>query len=622
MGNEPAAPPARPPLTVLPRLGPLPTGWAWLLLPLLLSAVLLLAPASLSPATYVPGDAHPDLPGISHTFWLLPQVGLDGWAHARMVGYPTVSDYQTMLGVPFDALLAWPLLATLGYPAGFTVFQVLCLWALGGTGAWLGGRWWRSLAGALVTGVALQSASVIVREVLEGRHTHMTGAIFVPLALGWYCHALVEGRARHAFAAGVAVGFAALTFWYWGLWAALALLVFFLLALLERRNPLPSLAWGAAGSLAVAGFSMTYTILHAGGQPGTEVGPWSVLEGEYDPPIVLVSLLETRDVFHLGAMTSVLLFRPLYLGLVALVLWRQARRRWLAPVLQVGVGFLLATGPLWALDDEHLLLSPAYLLNLLPLLRRFWWPDRYLLVGAVGAAILAGGGAAVLEDLLRRRWGARAGLAALGLAGLLLAEAFLVSPHLPLPATEGAPSPRAKALAKGTSPVLLLPTGPLLGSAPGWNHDFLLDQVHHRRPTVNGLMPPEAAMAPHAYRELWTSPGLQSLRNCEPDPTARPEPGSQADLDALVRSGVRDAWVSAAQVGGGKRRNDYLRCVARLLGVNAKNEGPFVVFTLSLGGGAGLADPDQDPALPPGVLAPEVGTGATGMLQGGQAPGP
>jgi hypothetical protein len=153
--------------------------------------------------------------------------------------------------------------------------------------------------------------------------------------------------------------------------------------------------------------------------------------------------------------------------------------------------------------------------------------------------------------------------------------------------------------------VLLLPAGPLLQDSPGWNHDFLVDLVHYRRPTVNGLMPPEAAMAPTAYRALWQGPALSALRACESDPSSLPGPGAAASLDALVRAGVASAWVTQAQIGGGRRRNDYLRCLVRVLGNDIRTDGPLLRFDLELG-----RTPSGD--LPRNLLVNELGAGGPG----------
>lgn len=585
--GSPGGPPSRRP-ALLPTFGALPAGWAWCVPLLLLTGWVICLPASAHPSSLLPSGIDPDLPGILHTFWLVPTVGMTGFSHARTVAYPTLSDFQTMLGMPLDAILCWPFTVTLGFPTGFTVFQTLSLGAFGITTAWLAGRWSRSWPGAVLAGVAAQTSGILLRELTDGRHSHLTGAIFVPLALGWYARALVEGRPRDALLAGAMVGLSALTFWYWGLWVAFALLVLFALALAEGRNPLPSLGWGAAGSIAVAGFSLLYVQLHAGTQRGTEISLWSPVVTEVGATLPLIELLETRDLLEHGSQTGALALRPLSLALAGLAVVTGARRRWLAALGMSAVGVLLALGPAWRLPGHVTLLTPTAGLSLVPMLRRFWWPDRYLLVGMVGTALLVGGGAALVERKTRRwverRWAGHArwvpAVVGVGLAGAYLAESYVALPTLPLETTDAAPSERARAAATERGPWLVLPLQPIGGATTIWYRDYIVDLAYVNRPLVTGLMPPETAMAPAPYQKLWQEEGLVWLRRCEGEEEAPATPGVLATLRGMWRSGVESAWVDTTLLGTPEQGEAYLRCLEGAFGTDAREIGPYRVYPM------------------------------------------
>ena len=197
----------------LPRLGPAPGHRLAVAAGLLLSAWVVVLPASAAPWRLLPGDpGHTDIGATVSYHWLVHTTGLLGAMHSRLLGFPLIFDRTVLNGFPLDVLVSWPLLKLFGWPAGYTFFFVLEFWLLGLSMAWLAGRWWRSPLAALVAGVAIQTSGAFTAEIIEGRTAQTFGAIFLAPSLGLYARALLTGRHRDAALAGLAVGLAMLTY--------------------------------------------------------------------------------------------------------------------------------------------------------------------------------------------------------------------------------------------------------------------------------------------------------------------------------------------------------------------------------------------------------------------------
>jgi len=252
---------------------------------------------------------------------------------------------------------------------------------------------------------------------------------------------------------------------------------------------------------------------------------------------------------------------------------RMPARRWLLALGWVGVGFVLALGVQWPLPGGAQLPCPFLLLSTLPLVRRFWWPRRMLFLAALGAAMLVGGGAA----RLLARWPSRAlpFLAAL----VLLGEAFVVLPQLPLPVTDARPSTRAVILARGSGPLLVLPSpaGHLRRDTTA-----LIDQVHHGRPLADWVMHPDDGNVPPAWRKMVHSTALWPLFACEREGGG----GTEQDAEGLVSLrdiGITEVYVDTEAVGDDpERAARYLACIEGNLGPPQRTEGPFQVYSPDL----------------------------------------
>ncbi|MDP2313235.1 MAG: hypothetical protein Q8P41_10045 [Pseudomonadota bacterium] len=591
--SPPASPSAFPagggPL--VPRLGPLPSGFGWAALLMVLTAWVLLLPASASPGSLLPGNAmHPDLPGTVNFFWLVETHGALAATHSRLLMYPAIVDRVLMQGMPFDALAAVPLLALLGWPTGFVVFQVLVLAAAGAAMAWLGATWWRSTAAGLVAGFAWQSAGVFLRELEQGRPTHLFGAIFAPLAFGFFARALVEGRRRDAFLAGACTAASALAYWYWGIFCALALAVLWGLSLREGRAAVRVVTDSLLGFALIVGLPLAYTLARVEDQPAVSVQAWDTVWDGVGARQPLVSLLKERA--RAARDEGALGLRPLVLLLAVLGAWSQRRRRWIAAVALVVLGVALSAGPWWDLPWGPRFPAPFLAFTHLPLLRRLWWPERTLFVAALGVALLVGGGGArVIGWLAIRRVPPAVGVAAI--LALLYAEAVLVDRGFPLGTTPGNPSERALALAAGKGPVLILPQ-----DVPGRQKEasLLIDQVFHGRATVNGFVSPVSSAAPDAYRDIGNIEVLHHLFQCENDIASRYTGDPAAGRARLAGLGVAEVYVDLERMAEAPRHvKDWTACVESLLGADGwEARGPYRVYAMEASSAA-AAGPGAEP---------------------------
>jgi hypothetical protein len=564
----------RPP-TVLPRLGSAgPGGW-WVPIALAATAGIVLWPASVAPWELYAGGT-PDLPGNVAHHWLIQTRGLAAATHNRMQMYPCSIDFVVLLGFPLDAYTAWPFVAVFGRAAGFTIWQVCTLWAAGCAMAWLAARWWRSHAAGLVAGVAYQCAPVITWGMDEGRFMEVVGAAFIPLSLGLFATALVSGRRWPALAGGGCLGLAALSYWFFGFFVALALGVLLVLALVERRPILRPTFLMLVGMLLVAGLPLAYTFLGASILPAIDVSNGSRIQ-------IGGQLTRVADVIELRGLTlsSMVLghFRPspLAFGLVLLGTIGLRARRWAAPLCWIALAVWLATG-LWLKLPGGLPLPGAFhLFDYLPMLNRYWWPNRILYVASPAIALLVAGGA------IRLPRPSRAPVVAVILAALLLAEAFVIQRQLPVTTSSNRTTAVARVLAEGEGPVLLLPipSGELRR-----NMSSLLDQPVHGRPLVSSMMPPTEAMAPTPYRRLFMRPGLSHLVACEVNKDVALQVSREDAFGDLSDIGVSEVYVEEGFLVGQHELEPldplevsaYLTCIERMLGSDYEVRGPLRIY--------------------------------------------
>ena len=548
---------------LLPRLDALPTGFRWVALFLMLHAAVLLLPAIAHPSTQLPGHELPDLPGMYNIWWLVYEQGMSGAMHSKMIMYPAVTDRFTIQGFPLDALFGWPFCAAFGLTAGFTLGVWSFLGAAGISMAWLCARWWKSAIGGLAGGIAFQTAGIYLREINQGRAVHVLGAAFVPVAIALAMDATDRGgagsrasRATAAILCGLCAAGCALAYWYWGVFLVVMLLMTAIACFPERRPLVGAIGLIIASGMVGAGGPLLYTLAQAGSHGGVNAQIFDVVAHTSR----LIDLLEFRDLGSATESDGATMIRPVS-GLLCLLACFAQRRRTLLPFLWLIVGFLLALGPVIQLPrlfgvDGVSLPGPFITVSMLPLLRRLWWPDRMLFVGAVGFALMVAGGASRL--VARWRW------TAAPVVILLLIEPWVMSTNLPMEVTD-LTSARlagvATVLGSGEGPFLELPLTNPNGFA---DLDFFLLQPLYQRATVNGSIEPDGEIAPAAYKVLYSSGPTADIYACEGGP-AQPSTSDSAEvLSWLKTAGVNDVYIDMERAN--KFCAKYLDCITHLLG--------------------------------------------------------
>jgi hypothetical protein len=218
---------------------------------------------------------------------------------------------------------------------------------------------------------------------------------------------------------------------------------------------------------------------------------------------------------------------------------------------------------------------PFDLILATPFLSLWRDPSSAFPLVALGLSLLGAGGAARLPGSLPR-W--RRPLAVL-LPALLLAEAFLVLPQLPLPTMDARASAAGALLAEADGPYLRLPY-PL--GALGQGVEPLGDLRATRRPTVHGARWPLASEAPAAVRFVHSrSRSLRHLLACEADPSALPEFEADAGREDLRSLGLESVYVDTLPLASTEDQGQaYLACVERLLGPPSSERGVLRVHDL------------------------------------------
>lgn len=553
---------------------------SWVFLGLLLTAWLVLLPASAKPWELIPGDgATPDLQGTAQYHWLTHERGLVGVSSSRMQMYPATVDRLAFSGVPLDGLASWPFVKALGWPAGFTVFWVVVLWGLGVAYAWLAGAWWGSPVAAFVGGVLAQTSAPLLRELHYGRPTQVFAAIFFPLALGWFARALTSNSHKDALCAGFALALCALSYWFFGFFCALAMLVIWGCTLIEGRPTRKVVGFTALSAGLPTFLPAAYTFAALKLEPSMNLGLKSVFlhEGQ---KTTLSQVLERSDLWS-QIPQGLIAFLPFVFVLVVCGFVRQRASQRTVPMIWILVGLLLAMGPWLFTIGGVQVPGPWQVITEIPVLRRLWWPDRAMIVAVAGTVVLGAGGAAwgweQLQKSARFQHLKMGGVYfSVGIASCLIIEAMVGLNTLPMPATQATVSERAAVLSKRTGPLLILPqaAGPYREG-----RQMLFDQIHHGRPLVNGVFT-SGSSTPTATRDLAAIPPLSHLQRCASQPDAAYAHDAELGRKTLRGLGITTVYVDGSAFPEGKADSAYLSCVAELLGSPASQDGVFQIYPL------------------------------------------
>ena len=109
---------------------------------------------------------------------------------------------------------------------------------------------------------------------------------------------------------------------------------------------------------------------------------------------------------------------------------------------------------------------------------------------------------------------------------------------------------------------------------------MLIDQIHHGRPLVNGMFPPDSSSAPASYRKVADLPPFRHLYECAFRPEAQYAHDAALGRATLSKLGITSVYVDAAAFPDGKADPRYLSCVAEVLGEPTEQDGPFQIYAL------------------------------------------
>lgn len=482
--------------------------------------------------------------------------------------YVPVGDGPWLAGNGSDAVPYTLFALLMPWPQSATAWVLFSIVLNGLSGYALARRLGAASAGALAAGAAVAYSPYIAEE--------LAGARFAQLPLYWTgfflvaWHALLEdapteggwrpdGRLlRRAAVAAALYGAAAFTYWYAGLWAALAGVVWFAV----RPRPRALVAF-VPMALATTLPPLLVFLSHWSEIPGTD-------ETSFPHPLTLASSLPIPFPFTGGSSFWAGIVLPMTLVLPALgalgavvldarseggdprALWARARAAWRglpwglrATAYTAILFYLLCLGPYpsWRGGAEGGIPGPYWLFyGVGGPLRRFWWPYRHIAVMTLALAPLAARGLdrAIAWLASQSEPGIRRGVPALAAALLVVA----------LPAEVGARGGTLSSQASGwTEPegyqklaelpgdaILELPISP--GAVCG-QQTLSYQWVHHKR-LLNGHAMWVDRVRPKAWDE-WVAqnPFLVELQRLERGEHTGLFEVKAADMEALKAVGLR-----------------------------------------------------------------------------------
>ena len=359
-----------------------------------------------------------DLWGTQWFYWLIGRrvLAAEPFAHTDLLFYPWGKDVYLHTGCNvLDAALALPWRFVLGPELGYNAFVVAVL-AFNGLAAALLARELEAppWAVGLLAGLCAFDP-VVLAEVDGGRHTQAMLGFLLLFWRDWL--RLRRGASwRVALRAGLWMALTGLCYWFYAIFSALAAVLaglWLLVASPHRRALAPQLAVAGAlaGALALPLAWPMISALQEGQVPGvfdlslwswtawspvTEEG-WEVGLQLWDPlsgSLGFAFLDEGELLYAPGTMAT-----PAFLllaGLAGLLLGREAGPGRGMILVALGVGVVVAMGPAVSGTGP---VDPLYLAlaELIPPMRRLWWPARALVL--VELSLLAG--AALLFARLR-----------------------------------------------------------------------------------------------------------------------------------------------------------------------------------------------------------------------------
>jgi hypothetical protein len=566
---------------VLPRLGPMPVGWPWIVVVAVLGSWIAGYPASADPFGRVPG-AGPQADIAHHAVLSLARDGWPATLHTRAVGFPTIQNLHADSGAPFAGLALAGAVRLLGASGGLT-FGLLALVALSATGVGvLAARWWRSSVAGVTAAWVVVTSGPVSAALSTGAADGLLALAVAPLAMACAMTALRVDRGRWGAATGVCLAFALGAGVVHATWVGFGLAGLVAAAVLEG---LAEGGWTRGAAVRAGGRVVRFVGWSALALVVLAWGPWLALHAHIgvSPEAVGVSSFRPSPpgtpyrwfAVTLGtaghaadALLAAFSVRPMFVALAALALRGGPARRVIVPLGWLVVGWTLALGP--AAEGTVVYADPR----------------GYTLLSVLGGAVLAGGGAARAHGWLRT-WRDHPVAPRLAWAAVPCLLALLWADARPwrggIPVRPGTPGPVARAAAAAAGPVLVLPLRtPGDARAQGaWPTDQVLDQAFHGRPTpIAPAEPGRAGAWPH-YDDSWGGGLMRALAECE---GREDEVVVDAELvdarDVMARSGLREVLVDPERVGGGEAADAWRACIARILGEPVGTRGPLQVYRL------------------------------------------
>lgn len=438
-------------------------------------------PLVTDPAGLVVGAPRSDVWNSLWGLWFVEQRGPLP-VHTNLLDHPTGG--RIAVADPLNALLALPLtrafgpvVAYAGVVLGNLVFGGLMADRLGRA---LGGHGWVAGAGWMLAPLTLSH--------LHNGSSEAVGIGWLPLACLAVVRAIETGRWGWRLGAGLALTLCALSGWYAGVGAWLfvgaVLATGWGDAPLQQRlaRLLPAVVLALAVTLPWAGFVRSVALAADGLvdiKQAADLGRIRRTLGAADPRIFFVpGSFRSPDFAALeGNPSDYVHTAYLGFGLLALAGWAALRRGALglrgkvAPwALTIAVALVLSMGPVLVWGGRPLGIGAREIGLPLPYLLLESFPgfgSLSLLYRLSGVAVL---GLCVLADR-----------APPAFAGLVVAEALLLSPAATLPAITAAPS---------AAPFAVLaddPGGAVLDLPPTASREYLYEQVLHGHPRIGSL---------------------------------------------------------------------------------------------------------------------------------------
>jgi hypothetical protein len=438
-----------------------------------------------------------------------------------------------------QAVLAAPVLAAGGSAVLAYNLVMLAGFALSGWAmAWAIARWtgnWR--AGLVAGALHAFNAHTLTRLV----HVQALHAYYLPAALVALDLVFERKRLRDGLAAGVAAALQALTSGYWLVFTVVAMAVGAVARAGESwqpaaggprwKRPLVLLAIGGAGAgLMLAPFLYPYWLARQdqGLVRGLdEVTRFSATWLDYlsstsrlhsaTPLRAFYVALPAHDVLFPGVVAAALAAVAVATGRA----WRDPRARMLSAV---GVsGLVLSVGPAFA--------PYRWLYDLVPLLQGIRAPSRFGILALVAVAGLAGYGVQWIDDRLAASGRARARIALLAGALVLVTIEALRAPFDYRPAVPA--SPVYRVVARLPDPAVIAEFPMYRPEAYFRNADYMLWSTVHWKPIVNGY----SGFMPASYRRM-----SEAMRTFPDPPTT----------DVLRAAGVTHVIIHRNRFGAGR----------------------------------------------------------------------